>query len=210
MSAFVHLKHPFTMLVSGPTGSGKTVWVKNLINQNHLFCLPSPERIVYCYGEYQPIFASFKKTIFMPGLPENIMQMFDGSKPEWLIIDDLMLETANSKVVSEIFTKGSHHRNLSIILLVQNFFMRGKESRNISLNSQYIVLFKNPRDQSIATNIARQMFPTKIKKFQAIYEDATRDPFSYLFIDLKPDTPSNLRLLTSIMREKGYMIAYQP
>ena len=27
-----YLKHPFTMLIAGPTGSGKTMWVKKLID----------------------------------------------------------------------------------------------------------------------------------------------------------------------------------
>ena len=118
-----------------------------------------------------------------------------------------MHESANSKLISELFTKGSHHRNLSIILIVQNFFIRGSESRNISLNSQYIVLFKNPRDQSIATVIARQMFPRKIPKFQKIYEDATSGPYSYLFIDLKPETPNEVRLLSQVFTIP--IVAYQ-
>ena len=113
-----------------------------------------------------------------------------------------------SKVISELFTIGSHHRNLSVILIVQNFFMRGAESRNISLNTQYLVCFKNPREKLIATNIARQMFPTEIKRFQSIYEDATKEPHSYLFFDLKPFTPEKLRLLTGVLGEKEYMTAY--
>ena len=118
-----------------------------------------------------------------------------------------MYEASNSKLIAELFTKGSHHRNLSIILICQNFFMRGSENRNISLNSQYIVLFKNPRDQSIATSLARQIFPTKIKKFQKVYEHATSQPFSYLFIDLKPETSNKVRLLSNIFSIP--IIAYQ-
>ena len=39
------LKHEFTMVVAGPSKSGKTEFVKNLINHPHLIS-PPPERIV--------------------------------------------------------------------------------------------------------------------------------------------------------------------
>ena len=195
----VYLKHPFTMVVSGPTSSGKTTWVQQLI-KNALFAVhPSPKHIYYLYGEYQPSFASFIGVTFIKGLPENfINNLNEDNDPIWVIIDDLMNESSKSQLISELFTKGSHHRNISVILLVQNFFNRGKEMRNITLNAHYIVLFKNPRDKTIISNIARQMYPNKVKSFIQVFEDATREPFSYLFIDLKPDTIEQLRLLGDI------------
>uniref|UniRef100_A0A158P4B8 AAA+ ATPase domain-containing protein n=1 Tax=Tetranychus urticae TaxID=32264 RepID=A0A158P4B8_TETUR len=205
---FIYLHHPFTMLVAGPTGSGKTRWIMQLIAGANRFSSPPPQKITYFYGEYQSIFGSIKDVNFIKGLPENLIEKFDGTVPEWIIIDDLMSESTNSKIISELFTKGSHHRNLSVILIVQNFFTRGKESRNISLNSQYIVLFKNPRDQSIITSIGRQMLPGKVSKLQAIYEDATAAPYSYLFVDLKPETPMEVRFLSNVLGEKDYITTY--
>ena len=149
-----------------------------------------------------------KGVIFHKGLTEEIEEIGLSGQPEWIIIDDLMHESSNSRKISELFTKGSHHRNISIILIVQNFFMKGKETRNITLNSQYIVLFKNPRDKSLASIIARQMYPSKIKWFQKVFEDATCEPYSYLFIDLKPFTNEKVRLLSAIFGEKKYITAY--
>ena len=117
-----------------------------------------------------------------------------------------MLESSNSAVISNLFSRASHHRNLSVILLTQNFFCKGKETRNITLNAQYVILFKNPRDKSLATSIARQMYPSHIRKFQAVFEEATAKPFSYLFIDLKPDTPDEIRLLSNVLGEDGNRI----
>ena len=196
------------MLVAGPTGCGKTYWLKRLLDNINKYCSPEPARVTYFYGEYQSIFGSMPQVNFIQGLPEAMMSKFDGTQPEWIIIDDLMLESSNSRLISELFTKGSHHRNLSVILLVQNFFSRGKESRNISLNAQYLVLFKNPRDQSIISSIARQMLPGKTQKLQAIYEDATKKPYTYLFIDLKPETPAETRFLSNVLDEESYIISY--
>lgn len=201
MAVSVYLKHPFTMLIAGPTGSGKTHFVRNLINSAKIRCDPPPTKISYFYGEYQEIFNSMPEVRFVEGLQEDMISAAGGGQPEWIVIDDLMLEAANQSFISNLFTRGSHHRNISVILIAQNFFMRGRESRNISLNTQYVVCFKNPRDKSIATNIGRQMFPTKSAKFQRVYEEATRHPYSYLFIDLKPDTDDNLRLLANVLNE---------
>jgi hypothetical protein len=56
-------------------------------------------------------------------------------------------DATNSKDVCDFFVEGSHHRNLSIVCIMQNAFSKGKGNRAMSSNSQYIVAFKNPRDQ---------------------------------------------------------------
>ena len=45
--------------------------------------------------------------------------------------------------------------------------------RTISLNSQYIVVFKNPRDVSQMTTLAKQMYPGRVKFVQEAFADAT-------------------------------------
>jgi len=70
--------------------------------------------------------------------------VFDSRQPTLLIIDDLMSET--NQLVADIFTKISHHRNISVIYMTQNIFDKNKYARTISLNAHYLVLFKNPRD----------------------------------------------------------------
>ena len=56
----------------------------------------------------------------------------------WMVIDNRIHEAAKSQVISDLFTKGSHHRNISVILSVQNFFTKGNAMRNITLNSHCI------------------------------------------------------------------------
>ena len=45
-----------------------------------------------------------------------------------------------------LFMEESHHLNLNIMFIAQNIFYKGKEMRNVSLNCQYLILFKNRRD----------------------------------------------------------------
>ena len=113
------LHHPFTAVVASPTGSGKTAWVLKLIDNACEMIAPAPTRKWYCYGEYQPIFNSHPHVHFHEGLPQLSDEVFDGSQPSMIIVDDLMSET--NQLVANIFTKVfSHHRNISVLYLTQN------------------------------------------------------------------------------------------
>ena len=146
------LAHPFTCIVSGPTGSGKSVFTLKLIEHAREVISPPPERILCCYGEYQQIFDNDSRVEFHDGLPE--VSYFDGKKRTLLVLDDLM--TSTDARVGDIFTKISHHRNLSVVYLTQNLFYKNNQTRTLSLNSHYIVLFKNVRDATQVANLARQ------------------------------------------------------
>ena len=50
---------------------------------------------------------------------------------------------------------------ICVICLVQNMFYQGKESRTMSLNTQYLVLFKSPRDKQQISILSRQMYPNR-------------------------------------------------
>jgi hypothetical protein len=113
-----------------------------------------------------------------------------------LILDDLMQET-DSRITS-IFTKFSHHKNVSVLYLTQNLFYGSKQNRTISLNSQYFVLYKNARDANQVAYLARQMYPGKSAFMVEAFRDATKQPFSYLLVDLKPDSDERFRLRTNV------------
>ena len=76
-----------------------------------------------------------------------------------LIMDNLKNDASNNLEVCNVFTKCVHHRNLSCLYLVQNLFIQGKASRTICLNTNYLVLFINPRGKYQITLIGRQMSP---------------------------------------------------
>ena len=86
---------------------------------------------------------------FVKGIPTALEQdsYFDVNKRNLVVFDDQMIYARKDKRIVNLFTCGSHHRNLSLIYIVQELFQRGKGSRSISLNSHYLVLFKNPRDK---------------------------------------------------------------
>ena len=189
-------KHPFTAVVAGPTKSGKTYFVERFIRNIEQLVIPRPGEIVWCYGEWQPLYNNLKQLgiVFIEGLPD--VSEWDIKTPRLCILDDLMSETNES--VTKLFTKGSHHRNISVIQIVQNLFGKNKEHRTISLNSHYLVVFKNPRDKSQIMHLGKQMFPGQTHYVTEAYKSATEKPHGYLLFDLTQDTPDNLRLRTNI------------
>ena len=202
----VRLKHPFTCTVAGPTSSGKTWFVFRLIKHANEMINPPPEKIMYCYGEFQPSFLEFKAVEFNEGLPNA--EQFDGQQRILLIIDDLMNEIDQN--VSNIFTKLSHHRNVSVIFISQNLFHKNKFVRTMNLNTHYIVLFKNPRDAGQVAVLARQMYPGKSKFVVEAFEDATKEPYGYLLIDLRPETDDRYRIRTKIFPDDDIQYVYVP
>jgi len=179
--AFIIMTHhmwiaPFTCVISGPTSSGKSVFVRRLLKHVKTIVDPPPGRILYCYGVYQKIFSEMEDVEFNEGLPS--LDQFDGTNNSLVIIDDLMHET--NDVVSKLFSRVSHHTNTSVIFITQNIFHPSKETRTIALNTQYLVLFKSVRDKSQIAYLARQIYPTRSKHMVEAYTDATSEPYSYL------------------------------
>ena len=95
-----------------------------------------------------------------------------------------------------------------MLCFVQNLFPKNKESRTISLNSQYMVVFKNHRDASQMSHLARHMYPGRVKFVQEALKDATSVPYGYLLVDLKQDTPKDMRLRTTIFPDDGVKYVY--
>ena len=140
-------------MVAGPTGSGKTRLLMSLIDKAETVAHPKPVEIIYCYGVWQTAFGELEgKVRLHEGLIDISRDItFDGDN-RWLIIDDLMQESGGKTETEYMYTKMSHHRNISVFFVVQNLFQ--KNNRTISLNTQYFFLFRNPRDGTSITHLA--------------------------------------------------------
>lgn len=195
-------RHPFTAILAGPTGCGKTQFTFRFMREVNKIMTPPPDKIVYCYGEYQNLFSQYPNIEFNQGLPD--VSQFDGRQRVLMVLDDLMAESGDD--VERIFTKFSHHRNISIMYLSQNLFYKSKQNRTMSLNAHYLVIFKNPRDQNQLAILARQMYPGNAKFLIEAFGDATSKPYGYLLIDLKPDTEERLRIRTNIFQEETQIV----
>ena len=198
-------QHPTSIVIAGPTRSGKTFFVIKCLR--HALIQPFPSRIIYLYKEWQSAYEELKLLIpaieFHEGIDEESLNSITVAEKNLVIIDDLMSSAGDSKRISHLFTQESHHKNLTVMFLVQNLFYQGKEMRNISLNAHYLILYKNPRDKSQIRFLAQQIFPENSKFLCNVFHHATQEPFSYLVIDCHPDTREEYRIITNIFPGEG-------
>lgn len=197
---------PSNSLLVGPSRSGKSTFMFNVLRQG--FIHPQPDKITWCYAVWQPLYETILRALprvqFVKGIPYNLEDenYFDGRKQNVLILDDFLSEAKNDKRISRLFTQTSHHKNVLIFLLLQNLFPRGKESRDIALNSHYVTLFNSPVDRQQIKVFARRIFPDNVSKFMSLYETAVETPYGNLTVDLAPCTSEKNRLHLNILTRK--------
>lgn len=198
MAANLPLQHTFTMIIAAPSRGGKTHFVAKLLRESNQMIQPSPQEIYYCYTQYQPLFDSMRGVHFHQGMID--IETIDSSKRNLLILDDLMQEVDEN--VEKMFTRDSHHRNLSVIFLTQNLYQKNRFMRTMSLNASYIVLFRNPRDINQIGVLARQMYSKNSSFLIDAFRDATAVPYGYILVDLRQETPDLLRVRTGIFQDE--------
>ena len=179
---------------------------------------PLPQRIVWVYGEWQPAYEMIMQVQRKPqvefrrGFDDELYESLDPTIRNLVVLDDQMenhdMHKDGGSTLATFFTQGSHHRNTTVIYVVQNVFHHGPAMRTVSLNSNYLVLFHNARDKTQVRTLAMQMFPSNPQFLIDAFEDATNTPHGYLVVDIKPDTPSVIRVRTSIF-DPAEQVVYQ-
>ena len=199
--------HPCTCSISGPSGSGKTsLTIKILNNLNRIYD-PPPRDVVYCYSQWQDEYSTITpQPHFVKGLPGT--DAIDGIvKPTLFIIDDAMSKL--DQTVCDIFLMYSHHKNLSIILLLQNYHNKNKHMHDINTNTSYVIFMKNPRNKLAVSHLAKESFPSQYKYVMESFSDATKSPYGYLLFNFSQEAEDRMRLLTNIIPLEGdYQITY--
>ena len=203
----VTFTHPGRWLIVGPSFSGKTTFVSKLMEKASEIFNVEFDKKIYC-SDTDPGNA-FREFELINEIEEMDLNNSNKNLNTIIILDDKMEKAINDNTVSELYTKFSHHYNITIIFLTQNLFPKSKYMRNLYLNSSYIVLMKNPNEiiqiNSLSKRIHRGGAKTKLLD---AYLDATQDPYSYLVVDLNQETPNKLRFRTDIFNEKNIQTVY--
>ena len=191
----VRLKNASVIVVAGPSSSGKTVFVTQLVQyKRQLFQNPIPS-VKWFYSAEGGKPPSGVTAIM--GLVDGWMDLVEPW--DMVVIDDLLVETATNKTLTAAFTRLAHHKPCTLVYITQNLFHKTADSRTRSLNMHYLVLMKNPRDATQVSYIARQMYPKASTALIEAYQSVTaKKPYSYLLFDFHQDTPTELRVRTGI------------
>lgn len=183
------------IIVYGMTGSGKTEFVKTVLEKKHVTNFP--ERIFYLYKIRQPFMDSWNDGIrpkikFIEGLDLDCVK--DGNCI--LIIDDLILE--KQRQTAEIFIYGSHHNNITVFFLTQNLFIRDDCFRLMSLNASYFVLSCGMRSMRAVKTLAHQIFTGRdVDRVIEAYKSSSQKPYEFIVLSFLPDLPSQLTVCSN-------------
>ena len=106
-----------SILIVGPSGCGKTCFTGSLLldHLEELFVNPPP-KIHYCYGAWQDGFRD-AGIQFHEGVPNTFHLQRWFPKGGLLVLDDLMVEGSEHKELLDLFTKHSHHQNITVLYL---------------------------------------------------------------------------------------------
>ena len=198
--------------IVGPSGSGKTHFVCKLLQNKDMF----NEKFKKIYWHHAGIGESgltgseickLKSIKFIEGFDQGWSKRL--KEGDVIIIDDLYQESNKEEDFNNLFTKISRHKGVTVIFITQNLFHQRGQHRTRNLNVQYLVLFKNPRDQTVVDFVARQAFPFNRKFLIESFNDATKVPHGYLFLDFTQACPDDLRVRTDIFNEKGMYVYKQ-
>ena len=196
----IRLKENFKLFVSGPSRCGKTVFVAKLIENIQHFAKQPPMLIIYVYKVWQDKYDEMESlgVNFMED-NENIIQNIKStvSGQSILVIFDDLIGSNSLQNIANMFTVDARHLNISMVFLTQRLFVNDEYFRQISQNSDYFCLFKNPRNSSEIRNLAQQMTPGNMMLVD-IYQDATVNPFSYLFINLTQECDYRVKYLSDL------------
>ena len=204
----VRLKHDSTLVVCGPSNSGKTEIVKRLILHRNAMIDHPPKRVVWFYGIYQVSLVSFAEEhniVMHRGIPPDLESFI---KPyDMVIYDDLQTEGRNSDSITSVFTKYSHHMPCFSIFLVQHLFYKSKDSSTRSLSTCYLIYMKSVRGFRQISVLGSQV-SFRSNFLSNVYAHVTRQPYSYLFMDWRSETPDAIRVRTNIFPDDGYQSTY--
>jgi hypothetical protein len=209
MDVTLKFKTPFTAVLAAPSCSGKTSWLLKFLSHLSEVVDGRVEHLVWCYGEEGAIpeaianNSQIRKYRGVPTAESGVL-----IPHSLLILDDLMNDAYN-QTVSDVYTKLSHHRQVSIILVTQNLFFQSRHSRNISLSTKYFILLRNCRERSQFSHLARQVYPENPKSLCEALCEAWSEAYGYLVIDVSPQqTVDAVRFRRNIWPTDPYTIVY--
>ena len=205
---------PSFTIVAGPSGSGKTLLTASIIRARNGMYTQPVEKVLFCYKTYQQVYADLEaelgdEIVFYQGLPplEYILQFTTNSASSdrksqvLLVFDDMQSAALDSKLMCDLAQIYSHHRNASVLLLLQNLYAQARQARCIQLSAHYIIAFRNIRDKVQLSYLSRQIFPGRSSLLSDVIDDiAKHHRYPYILLDLSPHTENEqYRIRTRIL-----------
>lgn len=200
------------IIISGSSGSGKTVFTHRLLKHaQHMFETP-PSKIIYVYHHWQELYDDLQQKMqgieFLDKLPseDELTKMVKKHKHSVLVADDKMTDINKSDYGSDLFTRLSHHLGITTILLLQNGTLHGKAASDIAKNCHYNILMRSARDRNFIKTLGVCL--NDYRNLMYAYNDSTKKPWSYLVVNTHPRSNPQNRYYSQIFPDDREVIMY--
>jgi hypothetical protein len=197
----VKLEDNSNIVIQGCSSSGKTILCSQILLQSAEVFVTQPSLVIFCYKTWQTVYSTLQdklpNIIFLSSLPteSELKTLVDGHDHSIFVVDDMQMEINNNPFFSDLFTRISHHFNISTILLLQEV-VKGKFGGHLNKNCHYTFLMRSMRNAYTIRSLGIQV--GDYKNLYAAYREATKIPFSYLLISTHPQTDDSLRYRSNI------------
>ena len=212
---------PMRAIFSGSSQSGKTYLIGQILAHQEKLFGDKFEFVRYYYPTYldeSPVeyhMMTDTPISYTAGFPTK-SEILDLPKNSLLVIDDQADTAVKSDLISQLFKVISGKKQISVILVTQNYFLQGKHSRDIRNSCNYVGLFRNCCDHLLNKRVATAF------GLKNAYDAAEKDIYNsqvypYMFIDQTQRSQlSSFRLFTDILGDckvaygangmKGYIL----
>ena len=193
------------VVLQGPSSSGKSEFVKKVIEQREHMFFTLPTRIIYVYSNYQSIFDDLRSTISditftrnIPGEPD-LIRLTQGHQHTLLILDDKIEQAGDSQHVASLFVRNSHHLKIITFLILQSSNLSGRKfATDIIRNAHYTILFKAGQMAYLIRSLGARI--NDYGNLMKAYTLATGEKnFSYLSVCTHPRSAHMERYSTNIL-----------
>lgn len=192
---------PARIIISGQSGTGKSTLVSNLLLNRQRLMKTEFDRIIYC-AKYKSSMPSALDTIaeFNEGLPSKELVRNDENHEIFIVLDDMISEVFSSEIINDLFLTG-RNRRLSCCIITQTLFPKSSLARNIMLQATHLIVFRNIRDASSFSFLARQVMPNNSKFFTQIYLNTVQKPYQYIVLDFSLTCPELFRYRSNLFSD---------
>ena len=204
-------KFPFSMMISGRSGSGKTNVLLNILTKDNMYNKYFHYIVVYSptAGKYDDLYKVLKlpeenfKNDFsaedLNNLIESRKQLIDKKGIEWvvknsrvlIILDDVIAnrDFLNSPEALKMFALLRHYQ-VAIIVLMQSY---NKLPRALRINSNATIVF--PSTQSEVEVLLDEITPSGLtkKQFLKVIEYCTDGRYDFLYINNHAEPDKRIR-----------------
>lgn len=207
---------PFSFVLCGASSTGKSTWLKNFLLNIDRLTTSRIDHIILLVGSTDNTLTilkeSFGERMLILTQIDQLENHVNHNKEvsQFIILDDLQDSVVEHDLVTDIYTKHSHHDNISIAVILQDVFLKGSNRLTIFRNANHLVIFRSPLDNSVLQLLARRISGSGIKSNEIVklIEIATKK-YGYLFVTGHVRSDPNLLFRTDLFNP-SYQICYLP